>query len=164
MLIRFAACLLTLTTVARIIADETTSRRRPTKVTIDDDGFVRVNGKRRYLYGAFRDPSDSITEFAGLKQARFDLTREYLLHSLLDAGLVSAFGFVKGSTFASREEPAVNLANDPYFSDGLRLVIALSPHPRPYHEVRSMLWEESSAPTAEGQTESAERYVRPLEQ
>jgi hypothetical protein len=92
-----------------------------------------------------------------------DLTREYLLHSLLDAGLVSAFGFVKGSTFASREEPAVNLANDPYFSDGLRLVIALSPHPRPYHEVRSMRWEQSSAPAAEGQTESAERYVRPLE-
>jgi hypothetical protein len=71
---------------------------------------------------------------------------------------------VKGSTFATREEPAVNLANDPYFSDGLRLVIALSPHPRPYHEVRSMRWEQSSAPTAEGQTESAERYVRPLDQ
>ena len=50
----------------------------PTRVTIDQDGFVRVNGKRRYIYGAFRDPSDSITEFTGLKQARFDLTHEYL--------------------------------------------------------------------------------------
>ena len=92
-----------------------------------------------------------------------DLTREYLLHSLLDAGLVAGFGFVKGSTRATREEPAVNLGNDPYFSDGLRLVIALSPHPRPYHEVRSMRWEQSAAPTAEGQTESAERYVRPVD-
>ena len=92
-----------------------------------------------------------------------DLTREYLLHSLLDAGLVAGFGFVKGSTYATREEPAVNLANDPYFSDGLRLVIALSTHPRPYHEVRSMRWEQSTAPTAEGQTESAKRYVRPVE-
>ena len=92
-----------------------------------------------------------------------DLTREYLLHSLIDAGLVAGFGFVKGSKPASRDEPAVNLANDPYFSDGLRLVIALSPHPRPYYEVRSMHWEQSSAPTAEGQTESAEYYVRPLE-
>ena len=92
-----------------------------------------------------------------------DLTREYLLHSLIDAGLVAGFGFVKGSKPASRDEPAVNLANDPYFSDGLRLVIALSPHPRPYYEVRSMHWEQSSAPTAEGQTESAEHYVRPLE-
>jgi hypothetical protein len=92
-----------------------------------------------------------------------DLTREYLLHSLLDAGLVAGVGFVKGSTYATREEPAVNLANDPYFSDGLRLVIALSTHPRPYHEVRSMRWEQSTAPTAEGQTESAKRYVRPVE-
>ena len=92
-----------------------------------------------------------------------DLTREYLLHSLLDAGLVAGFGFVKGSTYATRDEPAVNLSDDPYFSDGLRLVIALSPHPRPYHEVRSMHWEQSVAPTTEGQTESAERYVRPVE-
>jgi hypothetical protein len=92
-----------------------------------------------------------------------DLTREYLLHSLLDAGLVAGFGFVKGSTYATRDEPAVNLSDDPYFSDGLRLVIALSPHPRPYHEVRSMHWEQSVAPTAETQSESAERYVRPVE-
>ena len=92
-----------------------------------------------------------------------DLTREYLLHSLLDAGLVAGFGFVQGSRYAPRDEPAVNLANDPYFSDGLRLVIALSPHPRPYHEVRSLRWERSAAPLAEGQTESADSYVRPVE-
>jgi len=92
-----------------------------------------------------------------------DLTREYMLHSLLDAGLVAGFGFVHGSTYATRDEPAANLANDPYFSDGLRLVIALSPHPRPYHEVRSMRWEQSTAPVAEGQSESADRYVRPVE-
>ncbi len=92
-----------------------------------------------------------------------DLTREYMLHSLLDAGLVAGFGFVRGSRFATRDEPAVNLANDPYFSDGLRLVIALSTHPRPYHEVRSMRWEQSAAPVAEGQSESARRYVRPVE-
>lgn len=92
-----------------------------------------------------------------------DLTREYLLHSLLDAGLVAGFGFVSGSRAATRDEPAVNLTGDPYFSDGLRLVIALSPHPRPYHEVRSMRWERSAAPVAEGQSGSAERNVRPAE-
>ena len=92
-----------------------------------------------------------------------DLTREYLLHSLLDAGLVAGFGFVTGSQPATRDEPAVNLTDDPYFSDGLRLVIALSPHPRPYHEVRSMRWERSAAPVAEGQSETAEQNVRPVE-
>ena len=92
-----------------------------------------------------------------------DLTREYLLHSLLDGGLVARFGFVKGSRSATPEKPAVNLTNDPYFSDGLRLVIELSSHPRPYHEVRSMGWERSAAPMAEGQTDSAEHNVRPVE-
>jgi hypothetical protein len=49
----------------------------PTIVTIDEDRFIRVNGKRRYIYGAYRDPSDMLTEFAGLKKARFDLTHAY---------------------------------------------------------------------------------------
>ena len=93
-----------------------------------------------------------------------DLTREYLLHSLLDGGLVERFGFVKGSRPATPDDPAFNLTGDPYFSDGLRLVIDLSPHPRPYHEVRSLLWERSAAPMAEGQSESARRYVRPLDE
>ena len=93
-----------------------------------------------------------------------DLTREYLLHSLLDGGLVKRFGFVKGSRPATPDNPAFNLTGDPYFSDGLRLVIDLSRHPLPYHEVRSLLWERSAAPMAEGQSEAAGRYVRPLEE
>ena len=52
-----------------------------------------------------------------------DLTREYLLHSLLDGGLVERFGFVKGSRPATPDDPAFNLTGDPFFSDGLRLVI-----------------------------------------
>jgi len=91
-----------------------------------------------------------------------DLTREYLLHSLLAEGFVEKFGFVEGSTFAPRDEPAVNLTGDPYYSDGLRLVVMLSPTPVPYTEVRSLLWEQSDAPIAEGQSESANRNVWPI--
>ena len=57
---------------------------KPTRVTIDEQGFIHVNGRRRYIYGAFRDPSDSITEFAGLKKARFDLTHEYLFETQIN--------------------------------------------------------------------------------
>ena len=92
-----------------------------------------------------------------------DLAREYLLHSLLAEGLVDRFGFAKGSMTALRTQPALNLTGDPYFSDGMRLVIMLSPDPIPLAEVRSLQWEQSSAPVAEGQTEDAERYVRPIE-
>jgi hypothetical protein len=91
-----------------------------------------------------------------------DLTREYFLHSLFAEGFVKKFGFVEGSQAASAESPATNLANDPYFSDGLRLVVILSTHPVPYTEVRSMLWEQSSAPMVEGQSEAANRNVWPI--
>ena len=92
-----------------------------------------------------------------------DLTREYLLHSLLAEGFVDRFGFVTGSMQAPSAQPAENLMGDPYFSDGMRLLVILSPHPIPYSGVRSLAWEQSSAPVAEGQTEAAERYVRPIE-
>lgn len=92
-----------------------------------------------------------------------DLAREYLLHSLLAQGFVAKFGFVTGSTNATREQPAYNLTGDPYFSDGMRLVIMLSPHPLPLVEIRSLQWEQSSKPVAAGQSEEAERYVRPIE-
>jgi hypothetical protein len=91
-----------------------------------------------------------------------DLTREYLLHSLLAKGFVDRFGFVTGAPAATRAEPAYNLTSDPYFSDGLRLVAILSPDPVPYDEVNNLLWERSAPPTTEGQTEAAEENVRPI--
>ena len=91
-----------------------------------------------------------------------DLAREYLLHSLLAEGFVAELGFVKGSRPAPRENPAYNLTGDPYFSDGMRLVVILSPDPIPIADVRSMQWEQSAAPVAEGQSEEAKRYVRPV--
>ncbi len=92
-----------------------------------------------------------------------DETREYLLHSLLAEGLVARFGFVGGVTAATPDTPASNLTGDPWFSDGLRLVMVLSPDPIPYQEVRSLQWERSAAPVAEGQSEAAAGHVRPIE-
>lgn len=92
-----------------------------------------------------------------------DLTREYLLHNLLADGYVHRFGFVGGSTAATPTEPARNLSDDPYFSDGLRLVIMLSPVPVPYGQVRNLLWEQSAEPVGEGQTSTVGRNVIPIE-
>ena len=91
-----------------------------------------------------------------------DLTREYLFDSLLAEGFVDRFGFVKGAPAATRLEPAYNLTSDPYFSDGLRLVVILSPDTVSYDEVSNLLWEQSTPPTIEGQTEAAEKNVRPI--
>jgi hypothetical protein len=89
-----------------------------------------------------------------------DLTREYLLDSLIAEGLIERFGFVDGSTFASLDQPAKNLTGDPYFSDGLRLVILISSSPISYEEIRSFVWKESAAPVAEGQSDAASGNVR----
>ena len=92
-----------------------------------------------------------------------DTTREYLMHSLIAEGFIDRFGFVKGSAYAPATQPRVNLTGDPYHSDGMRLVIILAPRPVPPDQIRSLLWEQSGAPIAAGQSEAAERHVRPVE-
>jgi hypothetical protein len=92
-----------------------------------------------------------------------DTTREYLLHSLIAEGFIDRFGFVKGSAYAPATQPRVNLTGDPYHSDGMRLVIMLALQPVPPDQIRSLLWEQSAAPIAEGQSEAAEKHVRPIE-
>jgi hypothetical protein len=91
-----------------------------------------------------------------------DATREYLLHSLLAQRLVERFGFVKGSALAPRDAPRRNLTDDPFFSDGMRLVVVLRREPIAVHEIRDFMWERAAAPIAEGQSDAALRNVRPL--
>jgi len=93
-----------------------------------------------------------------------DQAREYLLQTLLAGGFVRAFGFASGSRAATRDEPALNLVNDPFFSDGMRLVVLLSPDPVPYPKVRSLLWRESAAPVDEGLSREATRNEGTLNQ
>jgi hypothetical protein len=92
-----------------------------------------------------------------------DVAREYLLHSLVATGLIDRFGFVKGSTLASPAAPARNLTDDPYFSDGMRLVLIIARDPIAPDLIRSLLWERSAAPIAQGQSAAAARNVRPIE-
>jgi hypothetical protein len=92
-----------------------------------------------------------------------DATREYLLHSLIGGGFVDRFGFVAGSAAGTPSQPRMNLTGDPYHGDGMRLVVMLSPQPIPPDQIRSLLWEQSAAPIAEGQSKAAERNVRPVE-
>ena len=94
----------------------------------------------------------SPTLFTHIIDPQVDLAREYLFHGLLAEGFVAKFGFVKGSTKSTRSKPAYNLTDDIYFSDGMRLVILLSPNPIPLSKVHSLKWERSAAPVAEGQS------------
>jgi hypothetical protein len=89
-----------------------------------------------------------------------DESREYLFHSLLQSEAVSKFAFVKGVGAATIDEPRENLTGDPYFTDGMRLVMWLSRAPVPPHEALDLGWNESADPVRSGKGEEA--MIEPL--
>lgn len=81
-----------------------------------------------------------------------DEAREHLLQSLMVAGAVERFAFVAGVPPASPSDPHFNLTEDPYFTDGLRLVAQVSgTTTTPLEEVEFLDWQESQDPIGETQ-------------
>jgi hypothetical protein len=79
-----------------------------------------------------------------------DESREYLLDSLLHRDAVSRFAFVKGVGESTQDMPRRNLTDDPYFTDGLRLVIWLSRAPVSLEEAVDLNWNDAADPVNEG--------------
>jgi hypothetical protein len=75
-----------------------------------------------------------------------DESREYLLDSLLHRNAVSRFAFVKGVGEASHDSPRVNLMDDPYFTDGYRLVAWISRKPVSLADAIDLNWNDSADP------------------
>ncbi len=73
--------------------------------------------------------------------AHVDQEREYLLQDLLLTGLVERFGYVKGVGESTSVIPRENLTDDPYYTDGLRLVVVLGAEPHPWLQVQRLDWE-----------------------
>jgi hypothetical protein len=57
------------------------------------------------------------------------------------SGAVSGFGFVQGVGASSMPNPRVNLAGDPYLTDGLRVVLFLGTPRRAFDQVELLDWE-----------------------
>ncbi len=89
-----------------------------------------------------------------------DEARAYLLQSLLTHGLGARYGFARGAAAATREAPRANLTDDPFFSDGLRLVVMLADHAVAPAQIEELGWEEPAGPIAEGQSAGARAPVR----
>lgn len=83
-----------------------------------------------------------------------DEAREYLLHSLLHRDAVSQFAFVRGVGEATLDQPRFNLTDDPYFTDGMRMVLWVSRKPVPPHMSQDLGWNESADPVREGRENS----------
>jgi hypothetical protein len=86
-----------------------------------------------------------------------DEAREYLLQSLLTRESVERFGFVQAMDPATISRPRLNMTDDPYFTDGLRLVVLLADEPVPPERARNLHWEEAEGPIAPQQAGSDTR-------
>jgi len=70
-----------------------------------------------------------------------DEARTYLLLDLLDSQYLAHVGYVKGVGIASTTSPRYNYTKDPYYTDGLRVVMLLSEEPLNYDQVKHLGWE-----------------------
>jgi LssY C-terminus len=78
-----------------------------------------------------------------------DFDRGYLLQDLLMSGAVERYGYVVGVGAAPMSAPRPNLTGDPYFTDGLRLVVFLSNEGRPANAAELLPWDSPSPPADE---------------
>lgn len=69
-----------------------------------------------------------------------DETREFLLENLAYHQMLSMFGYVGGSNISSIDEPGRNLTGDPYYTDGLRLVMWIDSVPKNLQDIEYMEW------------------------
>jgi hypothetical protein len=84
-----------------------------------------------------------------------DEAREYLMHSLLHRDAIDRFAFVRGVGAATRDAPRRNLTDDPWISDGMRMVLWLSSTPVAPDQAEDLGWNESADPVREGKGEEA---------
>lgn len=73
-----------------------------------------------------------------------DEARQYVLESLLNRYRLSHFGFARATEPAPKETPRQNLTRDPYFTDGLRLVVFLSEDSVDPEDVRNLSWDKTN--------------------
>jgi hypothetical protein len=70
-----------------------------------------------------------------------DGARWYLMQDMFYSQSLRRFAFAKGVGAATPENPRVNFTGDPYWTDGLRLVMWLSNEPVSYQKVGNERWE-----------------------
>jgi hypothetical protein len=78
-----------------------------------------------------------------------DFDRGYLLQDILMSGFLERYGFIGGVRAATMSAPRANLTGDPYFTDGLRVVLFLSNQTKLLSEVEMLPWELPPAPSEE---------------
>ena len=69
-----------------------------------------------------------------------DETREFLLENLAYHQTLAKIAYVGGSNASSIDEPGRNLTGDPYYTDGLRLVMWIASEPKDLQDIKYVDW------------------------
>jgi len=75
-----------------------------------------------------------------------DFDRAYMLQDILLSGFVERYGYVDGVGAAPASAPRTNLTGDPYYTDGLRVVIFLSNETTALGNIERLPWNVPLAP------------------
>jgi hypothetical protein len=70
-----------------------------------------------------------------------DFDRGYLLQDLLMSGFVERYGYIDGVGAAPVSAPRANLTGDPYYTDGLRVIVFLSSQANELGGIERLPWE-----------------------
>jgi hypothetical protein len=109
---------------------------------------VTVNGTRVWVGQISRDIGVRLTRktFTTHKiDPDIDETRWYLVQDLFFSQGLMRLGWVKGVGAATPQAPRHNYTGDPYFTDGLRVVLWMSEEPVSYKSIEGLQWEPAPA-------------------
>jgi len=73
-----------------------------------------------------------------------DEARLYIALDMIDSQNIKAFGYVKGVGFSDRDKPRYNYTEDPYYTDGKRVVLIFSEERMPIENIQYLPWEKVS--------------------
>jgi hypothetical protein len=121
---------------------------RKTRETADERNHVRLwlsplryKGERVWVGQISRDIKVRYIPNKFDIEPLVDEARTYILQDLWYSQTLAKFGYVKGVGAASMSKPRKTLEDDPYFTDGYRLVIWVSRKPISFSEVEALHWE-----------------------
>ena len=78
-----------------------------------------------------------------------DEARLYITLDIAASESLYALGYVKGVGYSDQESPRFNYTKDPYYTDGLRVVLILGEERNPLDNLDFLPWEEPERPVAE---------------
>ena len=107
---------------------------------------IRFRGKNVYVGQISRDIGvkftlKSPTISTHVIDPDVDEARRYFVEDLAYSQALTRYGFVKGVGVVTREAPKMNLVGDPFYTDGLRVVLFFEPRPYSLSEIELLEWE-----------------------